>query len=229
LTLRGDGRKLRAMDALLSPLVESPQLVLYVNELQAVIEAERARREQFYEDISPEDKWEFINGEVIMHSPATDRHWLARARIERLLSDYLQPRDLGVVRGEKTLVAFTRNDYEPDIVYFPPAVARTLKPDQWKYPIPDLIVEVLSPSTEKLDRGTKKDDYAAHGVREYWIVDPKTEVIEQYVLAGRKYRLAGKRAGGSFVCKAIPGFVMLVRAAFDDEVNRQARLEFLRR
>jgi hypothetical protein len=71
------------------------------------------------------------------------------------------------------------------------------------------------------------DDYAAHGVREYWIVDPKAEFIEQYVLAGRKYKLAGKRAGGSFACKAITGFVMPVRAAFDDDVNREARRKFL--
>ncbi len=215
------------MNALLSPLVESPQLVLYVNELQAVIDAERARREQFYEDISPEDKWEFLNGEVIMHSPATDRHWLVRARIERVLFDYLDGRDLGVVRGEKTLVAFTRNDYEPDVVYFRPEIAQTLEPDQWKYPIPDLIVEVLSPSTEKLDRGTKKTDYAAHGVGEYWIVDPNAEFIEQYLLAGRKYKLAAKRAGGTFASKAIAGFVMPVRAAFDDDANRDARRKFL--
>src|SRR5215218_6476378 len=106
------------MDALLSPLVESPQLVLYVNELQAVLEAERARREQFYEDISPEDKWEFINGEVIMHSPATAKHTQVRARISRLLGIYVDSRKLGMVLDEKALVSFTRNDYEPDIVYF---------------------------------------------------------------------------------------------------------------
>ena len=88
-------------------------------------------------------------------------------------------------------------------------------------------MEVLSPSTEKLDRGTKKNDYAAHGVGEYWIVDPKVEFIEQYVLAGSRYKLAGKRSAGTFACKAIAGFVMPVRAAFDDAVNLEARRKFL--
>jgi Uma2 family endonuclease len=215
------------MDALLTPLLESPKLVRIAEQLQQVLAAERVKREQFYEDISPEDKWEFINGEVIMHSPATDRHWQVRARIDRLIFDYIDIRSLGAVRGEKTLVSFTRNDYEPDIVYFSPAIARTLKPDQWKYPVPDLIVEVLSPSTRTLDRGVKKDDYEAHGVAEYWIVDPKAETIEQYVLADGKYELAAKQSDGNFACRAIAGFVMPVRAAFDDEANRDARLEFL--
>src|SRR5262249_8451579 len=155
---------------------------------------------------SPEDKWEFINGEVVMHSPVTEQHWLVRSLIERLLIDYLHGRELGGVRGEKTLVNFTRNDFEPDIPYFPEQVTRTLLPDQWKYPVPDFIVEVLSPSTEKKDRGVKKDDYEAHGVAEYWIVDPKAETIEQYLLVDGEYKLALKQADGTFACKAIAGF-----------------------
>lgn len=215
------------MDALLTPLLESPRLVRIADELQVMLAAERAKREQFYEDISPEDKWEFINGEVIMHSPATDRHWVVRHRIERLLAEYLDSGHLGVVRGEKTLISFTRNDYEPDVVYFRKEVARTFVPDQWKYPIPDFIVEVLSPSTQKLDQGVKKDDYEAHGVAEYWIVDPKAETIEQYLLTEGKYELAAKQADGTFPSKAIARFTMPVRAAFDDAVNRETRRKLL--
>lgn len=216
------------MDALLTPLLGSPKLVRIAEELQQVLAEERVKREQFYEDISPEDKWEFINGEVIMHSPSTDRHTQVRARIDRLIFDYIYPRQLGAVRGEKTLVSFTRNDYEPDIIYFSPAIAHTLEPDQWKYPVPNLIVEVLSRHTRTLDRGVKKDDYEAHGVSEYWIVDPKAETIEQFVLTGGKYELAAQQSEGSFACRAIAGLVMPVRAAFDDEANYDARLEFLR-
>jgi Uma2 family endonuclease len=215
------------MDALLTPLLGSPKLVRIAEQLQEVLAAERIRRQQFYDDISPEDKWEFINGEVIMHSPATDRHTAVRARIERLIFHYIHPRGLGLVRGEKTLVSFTRNDYEPDIIYFAPALARTLKPDQWKYPIPNLIVEVLSPSTRKLDRGVKKDDYEAHGVSEYWIVDPKADTIEQYVLADGEYVLAANLSDGSFKSNAIAKFVMPVRAAFDDDANWEELRRFL--
>lgn len=55
---------------------------------------------------------------------------------------------------------------------------------------PDLVVEILSPSTEKRDRGKKGARYAVAGVPEYWIVDAKKRVIEQHVLEGGAYRLA---------------------------------------
>jgi len=50
------------------------------------------------------------------------------------------------------------------------------------YGAPDLIVEVLSPSTGKNDRGPKKDVYERHGVREYWIADTKSKSVEVYLL-----------------------------------------------
>ena len=50
------------------------------------------------------------------------------------------------------------------------------------YGAPDLIVEVLSPGTEKRDRGYKKDLYERCGVREYWIVDPVSLTVEVYLL-----------------------------------------------
>lgn len=57
--------------------------------------------------------------------------------------------------------------------------------------VPDLIAEILSPSTTKNDRGYKKDLYEAAGVKEYWIVDPNSYSIETYLLADGKYKLNG--------------------------------------
>jgi Uma2 family endonuclease len=91
---------------------------------------------------------------------------------------------LGHVGQEKVLITLTRNDYEPDIVYFGPQKAQSLTPDQVKFPAPDFAVEVLSTSMESNDRGIKFLDYAAHGVAEYWLVDPQAKIIEQYVLKG---------------------------------------------
>jgi Uma2 family endonuclease len=52
---------------------------------------------------------------------------------------------------------------------------------------PDLLVEVLSPSTKSRDRKGKLRRYERAGVREYWIVDPETHIVEQYVLRNGKY------------------------------------------
>ncbi len=56
---------------------------------------------------------------------------------------------------------------------------------------PDLVVEVLSPSTAKHDRGYKKDLYERSGVRDYWIVEPNMRSIEVYLLSDGRYRLDG--------------------------------------
>lgn len=56
---------------------------------------------------------------------------------------------------------------------------------------PDLVVEVLSPGTAKIDKGYKKDLYEMSGIKEYWIADPHMHTIETYLLSDGKYQLDG--------------------------------------
>jgi Uma2 family endonuclease len=56
--------------------------------------------------------------------------------------------------------------------------------------IPDLVIEILSPSSSKTDRGCKKERYERAGVPEYWVVDPDAHAVEQYVLENDTYMLA---------------------------------------
>jgi Uma2 family endonuclease len=97
---------------------------------------------------------------------------------------------LGWVGSEKVLISLTRNDYEPDLCFFDAATAAAFQPDQMRFPAPAFVVEVLSESIAAKDRGIKFDDYAAHGITEYWIIDPDTETVEQYRLADLRYELA---------------------------------------
>lgn len=197
-------------------LRRSPQLPRYVQEFESLLAAERARRERFYTEMSEDQKVEFINGEVFMHSPARWRHTVVVRNLSTLLDIYVSRHNLGCVGQEKVLITLTRNDYEPDVVYFSPAKAQTLLPDQMKFPAPDLAVEVLSPSTAENDRGIKFLDYAAHDVAEYWIVDPDEETIEQYVLKDGVYTLRMKSQTGVLQSAAVPGFAVPVRALFDE-------------
>ena len=123
---------------------------------------------------------------------------------------------------QKSAVVFPRNDYGPDIVFFGPEKARTLQPGTMRFPIPDLIVEVLSESTEARDRGLKCEDYAAHGVTEYWIVDAERGMIEQYLLRDGTYQLEVKASSGEIHSTAIPGFTAPVRAFFHQAENLAA-------
>ncbi|EKN64342.1 Uma2 family endonuclease [Schinkia azotoformans] len=54
---------------------------------------------------------------------------------------------------------------------------------------PDLVVEILSPSTLKRDKIAKKKSYAYYGIPEYWVIDPNSAVLEQYILADDRYEL----------------------------------------
>ena len=197
-------------------LIRSPGLPAHVQELQSLLQAEQAKRERFYEEMSEGQKVEFINGEVIVQTPAKWRHTKAVLNLLMLLGAYTSKHRLGHIGQEKVLITLTRNDYEPDIVYFGPEKAQSLTPDQMKFPAPDLVVEILSPSTEENDRGVKFLDYAAHGVAEYWIVDPDAEMVEQYVLEGEAYRLRVKTDTGTVQSVVIEGFAIPTRAVFDE-------------
>jgi Uma2 family endonuclease len=191
----------------------------HVEELNRVLASEHRRRQKFYEEITEDCKWEFINGQVIMHSPATNRHNRAVARLFNLLLNWTNYQQLGQVTVEKTLCQFPRNDYEPDIVFFGTAKAALLQPETLLHPIPDFVVEVLSPSTESFDRGVKLQDYQAHGVQEYWIIDAEQESVEQFLLSGGQYAKAIRDRSSRLVSSAIAGFDIPVRAIFDDAIN----------
>ena len=212
---------LPGMNAIVEQLLRAPTLPEIVDELQARLAEERARREKFYEETSDDQKAEFINGEVIVHSPATMRHLEVRERLATMIRLYVNLRQLGRVLGEKALCVFPRNDYEPDVCFFGTTKAALLQPTQRKFPPPDFIAEILSESTESKDRGEKFDDYAAHGVSEYWIIDPAAEIVEQYLAREGRYYLAQKSGTGEVRSVAVSGFNIPARALFDDQLNLQ--------
>jgi Uma2 family endonuclease len=125
------------------------------------------------------------------------------------------------------MVHLTRNSYEPDIVFFRKERARNFKAAQMLFPAPDLAVEILSPSTEKNDRGIKFDDYATHNVTEYWIINPAQKTIEQYLLQNNKYQLEFKGKNGIIASKAVKGFSINAKAVFNKAENIKALRELM--
>ncbi len=123
---------------------------------------------------------------------------------------------------QKLLICLTRNDYEPDVCYFNNEKAAKFTPNQMKFPAPDFIAEVLSESKERNDRGVKFEDYAAHGIGEYWIVDAENELVEQYLLDSDAYTLHLKMNSGSLRSEVIAGFEVPIRAIFDEKENLAA-------
>lgn len=210
------------MNAILEPLLRSPGLPRYVEQLTQTLRDEEAARRRFRATLRDDVRAEFINGEVITHVSTRQIHADIVRRLLMLMSAYVQVKRLGIVNAEQSLSVFTRNDYLPDICFWGAAKAKAISDDQLLYPVPDFICEVLSPTTARHDRGVKFEDYAAHGVGEYWIVDPDTRAIEQHVLRDDAFVLAGKCCDGDIASTVVTGFTMPVAAAFDDDANLAA-------
>ena len=212
-------------DEFVAELMEAPDAKLIIDRVQIALNTESQRRHEFYEWLRDDVKAEFINGEVIMHSPVFRRHLRASKWLFRLLMDYVEINDLGEVDIEKALVTLTRNDYEPDICFWRKEIADTFNDETMQHPAPDLVVEILSKSTANRDRGIKYEDYAAHGVLEYWLVDPRRKLVEQYKLDEEfmAFEIVGSsKITDTITAITVPGFTIPVRAMFEQEANRAA-------
>ena len=210
------------VEELIKVLLHSPQLPNLVDRLTQQLQNERLARHQFYEDMTPDQKIEFIDGEVILHSPARNRHLDVTMLTAKLLHTFVALHRLGTVKSEKCLCVFPRNDYEPDIVFFGPEKVAGLTPDTMKFPVPDLAIEVLSSSTEDRDRGVKFEDFAINGVGEYWIIDAVTQTVEQYVLVDAAYELRVKSSSGRLCSIMIAGLEFEIEAMFDEQKSLNA-------
>ncbi len=207
------------MHDILQPILHSPRLKEYVNKLSS-LNNEEARRQYYYDVITEEQKAEFINGEVVFHLPDTKKENKTGSNLLVLLNTFVSVNDLGFVGYGRLLIHLSRNDFEPDVCFFRKEVADTFSDKTMFFPAPDFIAEVLSKSTQKNDRGVKFEDYAFHEVKEYWIIDPDNETVEQYILDDeKKYQLFVKLNEGMIYCKAVSGFNIPVKALFDEKIN----------
>lgn len=207
------------MNITVEQTMEMPNAVLFARKLDAALKAEQKKREHFYKTIDENRKMEFINGEIVFQSPVKLWHNNAVGNLLQLLRAHVSSEGIGFVGFEKILISLTRNDYEPDICFFSSEKSKKFKKKQMQFPAPDFVVEVLSESTERHDRETKFQDYAAHGIGEYWIIDPEREIVEQYILENEEYVLAVKSSDGTIDSAAVNGFQIPIKAIFDGKLN----------
>ena len=135
-----------------------------------------------------EEIWdEMLNGRIVMMSPRpVVNHNRIASNIYRILSDYLEGKKCEPFSDGIDLYLSKKDRFIPDgmIVCDPNKIK-----SRGVFGAPDLVVEVLSPSTAKNDRWQKARTYAAHGVPEYWIVDPMNQTVEVYALQDGQYTL----------------------------------------
>ncbi|MDQ6964538.1 MAG: Uma2 family endonuclease [Mariprofundales bacterium] len=164
--------------------------------------------EEFLEWCDEDTLAEWVDGEVVMTSPASRKHQMVVVFLTNLLSAFVELRGLGVVLSAPFQMKL-RNGREPDLMYVAREHVGRLKETYLDGPA-DLAVEVVSPESGGRDRGDKFYEYAEGGVREYWLIDPQARWGEFYHLLEGHYRPAFSGREGVYRSAVLPGFWLRV-------------------
>jgi Uma2 family endonuclease len=147
----------------------------------AVVAPPALARPLTYDDLAamPDDgkRYELINGELFELTGPSPKHQRATLRLSTNLHRFVTTRELGEVFFAPLDVFFSpHNTVQPDIIYVSRARAGIIR-EQKIEGVPDLLMEVVSPSNPRHDIVTKAALYATFGVPEYWLVDPEKDGI----------------------------------------------------
>ena len=158
---------------------------------------------------------EWVGGEVVMASPASDRHQDLTGFLESTLRPYVESHGAGIVRSAPFQVKLERGR-EPDLLFLAQAHLARLKQNYVDGP-PDLVVEIISPESATRDRGEKYYAYEAGGVPECWLIDPLRKWAEFYRLGALGlYEPIFSGREGIFHSEAVPGFWLRVDWLWED-------------
>ena len=159
--------------------------------------AVRPRVKFTYEDYKslPESetkRYELLGGDLVLVPSPTEYHQRISRNLEFMLWRFVKEQDLGWVYDAPLDVVLgqgdTREVVQPDIFFISKEREKIIAEEEIRG-APDLVVEIISPGTAERDRGYKKTLYARHGVKEYWIVDPKGKTVEVYTLGEKGFEL----------------------------------------
>lgn len=145
-----------------------------------------------YEDylkLEDDKRYEIIEGELIeMPTPSVTHQRLVK-RLLKLLDVFVERRSLGeVFVSPVDVILSNTNVVQPDLAFVSKERSEIVQ-DRGLFGAPDLVVEVISPSTLKKDTEDKKRIYARFGVKELWFVFPGERAVEVFSLKGDEYEV----------------------------------------
>ena len=157
---------------------------------------------------------EIIDGELYVTPSPIDRHQMILFNLTMAFGKFLETHPLGKLRFAPLDVILGEHDVlEPDLLFVLNEHQDILQ--DWVRGAPDLVIEILSPTTAARDRGIKLKAYARYGVGEYWIVDPTAQAIEVYRLTAEGLNLSATYTEGNTVeTPLLPGFSLAADSIF---------------
>lgn len=162
-----------------------------------------------------ERRYQLIEGELILMEPApTPFHQRVQINLLVALEIFLRQHPLGTVLSAPCDVYLDdHNVYQPDVLYVTREHADRIRRDG-VYGAPDLVVEILSPSTAGLDR-RKRGHFADAGTIEFWQVDPALRQIQRFVFAeNRNKPVALIDEPETFTTALLPGLILATSEIF---------------
>jgi Uma2 family endonuclease len=159
---------------------------------------------------------QLIGGELVREPAPTSYHQLISSALHDELGPYVRKHKLGVVIASPIDVYFSNVDaYQPDVIFIA-AEHREIIGEKYITSAPDMVVEILSPSTASNDLTRKKEVYERSGVREYWIIDPRKKSVDCFTSIEGKFDLAAHvEIDGVVRSTVIEGFEVEARTIFD--------------
>jgi Uma2 family endonuclease len=177
---------------------------------------ERTLTYREFEELEFDDdlRRELIDGQIVVSPAAVRRHQRVVARLMVRLGAWGEPRGIEVLPGAGVLTG-EYSELIPDVVAALPETAAAAHEKRYDVP-PELVVEVSSPATRRLDVGRKKELYAEAGVPEYWFVDLDAETVLVHRLSEGSYGQPNLvRRGEELVCGPLGGFCVELDALLD--------------
>jgi Uma2 family endonuclease len=168
--------------------------------------------EEFLAQADEDVPAEWVDGEIILISPASQRHQVVGDFLTALLRHFVEARQLGLVLSAPFQMKLeTRSSgREPDVLFVAGSHLNRLKEMYLDGPA-DLAVEIISTDSRARDRGDKFYEYEQGGVREYWLIDPIRKQAEFYLLGDDNlYHAATAGDDGKFHSAVLKGLYLKV-------------------
>lgn len=174
--------------------------------------------DDFYRLADEDSDWEYLDGRIIMHSPASNRHEDLFSFLMTLLRGFLDERGNGIVRGSRYPMRLDAKwSPEPDILVVTESRLERVTERRLEGPA-DLVVEIVSESDPTLDYREKLPRYREAGIPEIWVVDRfRTEVLRELASGEGGYR-SETLSSGSLSSSIVPGFWIEVSWLWEEKL-----------
>ncbi len=172
--------------------------------------------EKDYQLLEEGAPFQLINGDLVMSPSPTPYHQLLSGRLFYLIQSHLEKINSGGIclYAPMDVRLDEENVFQPDLLYIAEERKEELMIDRISG-APDLVVEILSPSTAYYDLKQKKGFYERFGVKEYLIIDPGAKDVEVYNLINEEYILHQKeKQNGTITLSTLPGLQIHLQKLF---------------